>query len=590
MARLFISYRRDDSAAEAGRLSDLLRARFGDDEVFIDVESIDPGERFPDILELALMEAEWVLAVIGRNWTTVTHANGQRRLDDPGDYVRKELAIAIERKLRLVPVLVAGAKMPALGELPAELEKLRDYQAVHIRPEYFRRDADALAGKVAGRRPLVRKVAIGLAAAAALAIAAFMIIPRVAPRRPPHPSDFRLKLQVHASDAFGAVTGSPEMKLAHRKPKERGINLLAAGTPLGDRLFEYESPVLMPTQGEEYLGLLHRVVTSGVLTEPRLSEVCFLRGARSLNQDPLVRVSCEEGKPCQVARDDFGWAKPCPSQEARFALFPVVYAQGRAARPERGWVVPSFDTLMQQEGDKRNPAFTEFILKSGPLPALAKADRLGYAIRVNGTLIYFDGMPPETNLLPFQAEKGLDLRFALENLNFSGMDSGYEKVQVTLTFLTNGDVANKTVVPFRCIALRPIEERPVGGENPLGIRWSAVYHRAPVEDKYQIFLLSTRRATAVMTEKQRIDAAKLKLDEDTLVGVVRPPLGNNPSFGLILGVAQPSGQVKFSFDGPSSAKLCRALTQTRVRSTLGHATPFRRNISNRNESIACNLL
>ena len=405
------------------------------------------------------------------------------------------------------------------------------------------------------------------------------------------PSDFKLKLRILVSDKFGPVDKPPEMKLAHRKPKERGVNLLSAGTPIGDRQYEYESPIFMPPRGDEYLGLLHRTVQSAMLTQPDWVDVCFVREAGSLARDPIVRLSCEEGVSCQVARDDLGWAKPCPSrssQPSSVSLLSVAFAQALATRPETGWVVPSLETLRKQEAARQNPAFTEFILTSGPLAALSKADRLTYTIRVNGTPVYIDGMPPETNALPFNAATGLRLSFGLENLDFSGLDAGYEHIEVTLQFASGEQRIRRAAIQLRYIALRPMPETAVTGDTSLGLRSRAEYHRGWSEDIYEIFLLSTSKTADAVERKRRIDAGKLVLDGDTVVGVVRPQLGNNPSYGVVLGIARPSGQVKFTFDDAKSRTLCGALVRMSAKSPLVSGAALRRSIDNRNLSITCN--
>ena len=127
--RIFISYRREDSAGYAGRLADALESRFGAGGVFRDVDDIGPGEDFVQRLESALGECAVLLVVIGRKWTAAADGRGQRRLDDPGDYVRLEIATSLQRGLRVVPVLVDGAAMPGADELPEPLAALSRRQA-----------------------------------------------------------------------------------------------------------------------------------------------------------------------------------------------------------------------------------------------------------------------------------------------------------------------------------------------------------------------------------------------------------------------------------------------------------------------------
>jgi hypothetical protein len=119
--RIFVSYRREDSAAYAGRLYDALAAHFGSANVFMDIDTISPGTDFVDVIDQALDKCDVLLAVIGTRWLTTATADGQRRLDNPEDFVRLEIEKALSRGIRVVPVLVGDASMPATRDLPSSL-------------------------------------------------------------------------------------------------------------------------------------------------------------------------------------------------------------------------------------------------------------------------------------------------------------------------------------------------------------------------------------------------------------------------------------------------------------------------------------
>ena len=142
--RVFISYRREESSGLAGRLYDRLAARFGDDQVFMDVDTIALGVDFADVITQAVATCEVLLAVIGPRWLTATDEDGQRRLDDPDDIVSLEIAAALERDIRVIPILVEGAAMPRRSQLPDRLAKLARRNALILRHESFRFDADRL--------------------------------------------------------------------------------------------------------------------------------------------------------------------------------------------------------------------------------------------------------------------------------------------------------------------------------------------------------------------------------------------------------------------------------------------------------------
>jgi uncharacterized protein with WD repeat len=132
MARVFISYRREDSIAYAGRLFDRLKAHFGEAHVFMDITSLKPGEDFADILQKTIESCDALVAVIGTQWLTAKMGDGRPRLDDSSDFVHFEIATALERGTRVIPVLVAGAQMPRASDLPDALQTLARRQALIV--------------------------------------------------------------------------------------------------------------------------------------------------------------------------------------------------------------------------------------------------------------------------------------------------------------------------------------------------------------------------------------------------------------------------------------------------------------------------
>ena len=135
--RIFISYRRQETAWPAGRLYDVLVEHFPAEQVFKDVENIEPGEDFVERITAAVGSCDVLLALIGPHWLTITDENSQRRLDDPEDYVRIEIEAALKRKIRVIPILVDEAPMPGANQLPASLAALVRRNAVEINPLTF---------------------------------------------------------------------------------------------------------------------------------------------------------------------------------------------------------------------------------------------------------------------------------------------------------------------------------------------------------------------------------------------------------------------------------------------------------------------
>jgi tetratricopeptide (TPR) repeat protein len=142
--KIFINYRRDDSIGMAGRLHDRLAQTFGRDRLFMDVDHIPVGADFVAHLNSQVAACEVVLVVIGRNWLRAKDKAGQRRLHQPDDFVAIEIAAALARDIRVIPVLVDGARMPKESELPDSLKPLARRQAVDVRHSHFGHDAEAL--------------------------------------------------------------------------------------------------------------------------------------------------------------------------------------------------------------------------------------------------------------------------------------------------------------------------------------------------------------------------------------------------------------------------------------------------------------
>ncbi len=147
---IFISYRRSDAQFAAGRLADALVREFGDERIFRDIEDIEAGADFIDTLDKALAECKVMLVIIGSQWLDLRDAQGQRRIHNDGDWVRQEIARALVRGIRVVPVLLERTDIPADAALPDDLKALTRRQALRLADEQWARDVAAL---VAALRP-----------------------------------------------------------------------------------------------------------------------------------------------------------------------------------------------------------------------------------------------------------------------------------------------------------------------------------------------------------------------------------------------------------------------------------------------------
>ena len=143
MARIFLSYRHDDSSGYTGRLYDRLSQHFGPNNLFMDIDTIALGLDFVEAIENAVGSCDVLLAVIGQQWLDITDNTGQRRLDNPEDFVRLEIVTALDRNIRVIPVLVGNASMPRSADLPEALQRFVRRQALEV-SERFHPDVDRL--------------------------------------------------------------------------------------------------------------------------------------------------------------------------------------------------------------------------------------------------------------------------------------------------------------------------------------------------------------------------------------------------------------------------------------------------------------
>jgi TIR domain len=141
---IFISYRREDSQHAAGRLFDQLAQKFRRDQLFMDVDAIEPGIDFAEEINKKVAACDVLLAVIGPNWLKAGNEEGRRRIDDPNDFVRLEIEAALQRNVRVIPILVDAAVLPKVNELPESIQPLVRRNAVRIVHERFAAEASDL--------------------------------------------------------------------------------------------------------------------------------------------------------------------------------------------------------------------------------------------------------------------------------------------------------------------------------------------------------------------------------------------------------------------------------------------------------------
>jgi CHASE2 domain-containing sensor protein len=179
--KIFVSYRRGDTAGFVHRLYEDLARKYGRAAVFMDLADIEPGEPFPEEIREAAAAAAVFLVVIGARWTSIEDDEGNRRLDEPGDWVVAEVAAALGSGGDVLPVLLEGASLPHADELPVPIQGLLSRQAVEVTPQRWEEDSRRLRKAIdrcllgRRRRPPLSWGLAAAAVAAALAMLAWLV-------------------------------------------------------------------------------------------------------------------------------------------------------------------------------------------------------------------------------------------------------------------------------------------------------------------------------------------------------------------------------------------------------------------------------
>jgi hypothetical protein len=155
MSAVFLCYRREDSAGDTGRLHDRLTAIYGEDAVFIDIDSVPVGVDFVDHINEQLTACAVMLVVIGKSWVVATDGKGRRRIDRADDLVRAEIAEALRRKIPIIPVLVQNASMPDSDELPDDIRAFARRHAVEVSHARWHSDVQRLVDAIKRFMPQV---------------------------------------------------------------------------------------------------------------------------------------------------------------------------------------------------------------------------------------------------------------------------------------------------------------------------------------------------------------------------------------------------------------------------------------------------
>jgi hypothetical protein len=378
-----------------------------------------------------------------------------------------------------------------------------------------------------------------------LAIAAVTAMVPSQPAPPSSVTRFDLKVQMRA------LTGDVSRVAFQQRLPTVKIRENIALQP--DNIY-YKATADFPERCQQFHANIYPVASRSELGGPvDATDVIFFRSPKDPQTTTAeVIVECAVGSACSISRDDLGWARPDDSQcksalkRSAFGFGTVVYAQTPALKAQAGWRVPSLATLSGMKG--RSVGYTRFSIASDSLKSLGPVDSFVYLIRVNGTPIYVDGATPDDMLEPVASSGRFLFEFGLENLNFSGSDNGCERLDVSLSFRSRTRTVRTVALSRKYAALRDADPVTIATDG-LTFVWNARYVKpeSGKEDNVEVFVASGTSAPGITRTKSRLDAAGLRFRGSRIVGVMRPPL-NNSSFSLLAGLAQPSGQIKFTFD------------------------------------------
>lgn len=302
--------------------------------------------------------------------------------------------------------------------------------------------------------------------------------------------------------------------------------------------------------------------TAEMTSSPQITTFCIQRGVLPGSAIYYDHYQCREGKDCQPSPQTTKLFSRCPARpnaETGPRLWKASFqapAATATARPH--WSVPSLQTLTEQAAT--GTGYTIFTLETDAFKS--ERDLIGVEVdlKVNGTPVDEDGLPPKYRPVAARPGETFSHSFGLETLNFEGAANGCERVDVSLTPLrSDGRRGEPRKARLAYVAFRDVLPQPSAAGN---LSWSAVYMRPEKEWRNMLFVSSyTYRADEPASRKRMLAAAqagKAWLDDagyiyrgQPVVGVVRPPRtlqeDGSAAYGLIAGLRQPNGAVRFTF-------------------------------------------
>ena len=337
MPRIFISYRREDTAGHAGRLLDSLRASFGAGRVFMDVTSLRPGVEYAHVIDDSIQQCDFLLVVIGRDWLTCTTSTGERRLTRPDDFLRLEIASALRERKRVIPVLVEDAKLPAPADLPEDIRGLVDHQSMPLAERSWHRDVDDLVRAMGGmpNRRIIAWVGAGILGLALAIMGALFLFQIEVPSVTGHSWADAQKILESAHLSMGSLSSG--------LPGIAAVGTVLSQSPAAGSRAPRAAPVNLVLAAE-------RGAEVSMVPVPALNGMP-LASARAKLESSGMQLGALEYRPVTQAPFDvvIGQSPAANQPAARGSMIALVLSQGQG-KPQPAITVPAVVGRPEAEG------------------------------------------------------------------------------------------------------------------------------------------------------------------------------------------------------------------------------------------------
>ena len=321
-------------------------------------------------------------------------------------------------------------------------------------------------------------------------------------------------------------------------------------------LYSFAPEAPFPCPSETFQARITRGAVTSFMTSTALTpaKLCFRR-SQTHPGEKTAFLHCAEGGACNIDGGAPGMAEACAQTGWNWHGF--IGAAEAEETPGTHWVAPSLGSLAATPAEIR-PGYAEFSVSSAPLPGLADANAVSYAVTVNGVALHIDGLPPHTEHLPFNGADGVRIDFAVENLGFTGGEDGYEKIGLELKYYHAGAVIKTAHIERAYVSYRhaPVED-VTDKDSADTYQWSGYWRPAKIKNRYEVMLLSGKDTGKVREAKRVFDAGGREFSGKATVGVIRPARVENAAIGMALGLKLPTGQIKSSFDEASARDVCK---------------------------------